>query len=95
MAMPTAQALSDEDSSNGKMQNFQTNNLQFQILTEKRNQLLAFTNQNIIQPVKQQYSTLSPKGKFFSTAFAGFTTSRITVGATVKVAKYAGAAFIM
>jgi hypothetical protein len=65
------------------------------ILTEKREQLLSFANEHIIQPMKQQYDTLSPKGKFFSTAFVGFTTSRVTVKTTIRVAKYAGAAFIM
>lgn len=65
------------------------------ILSEKREQLLSFANQHIIQPMKQQYDTLSPKGKFFSTAFVGFTTSRVTVKSTIRVAKYAGAAFIV
>lgn len=65
------------------------------MIHEKKEQLLDFTKANIIQPIKEQYSTLSPKGKFFSTAFVGFATSRVTVKTTVKAAKYAGAAFIM
>lgn len=64
-------------------------------IDEKRKELVVFTKKNIIQPIKQQYNTLSPKGKFASTAFAGFATSRYTIGTTIKVAKYTGAAFIM
>lgn len=65
------------------------------MVAEKREQLVSFTNQRIIRPIKEQYDNLSPKGKFFSTAFVGFTASRVTVKTAVKTAKYAGAAYIM
>jgi hypothetical protein len=65
------------------------------ILAEKREQLVAFTNTHILEPIQQQYQQLSPKGKFISTAFVGFTTSRATVRTTVQIAKYTGAAFII
>ncbi len=75
--------------------NPENNSNQFQILSEKREQLINYTKQNIIQPIYGQYQQLSPKGKFLSTAFVGFTTSRFTVSTTIKIAKYFGAAFIM
>jgi hypothetical protein len=65
------------------------------ILAEKREQFMDFTNAFIVEPVKQQYDQLSPRGKFISTAFVGFTTSRVSVKTTVQIAKYTGAAFIM
>eukprot|EP00551_Chaetoceros_affinis_P003081 CAMPEP_0203636078 /NCGR_PEP_ID=MMETSP0088-20131115/2708_1 /ASSEMBLY_ACC=CAM_ASM_001087 /TAXON_ID=426623 /ORGANISM="Chaetoceros affinis, Strain CCMP159" /LENGTH=228 /DNA_ID=CAMNT_0050490121 /DNA_START=163 /DNA_END=849 /DNA_ORIENTATION=+ len=72
-----------------------SNSNQFQILSEKREQLIDYTKQNIIQPIYGQYEQLSPKGKFLSTAFVGFTTSRFTVSTTIQIAKYFGAAFII
>mmetsp|Transcript_10741 Transcript_10741/g.13580 ORF Transcript_10741/g.13580 Transcript_10741/m.13580 type:complete len:191 (-) Transcript_10741:79-651(-) len=57
--------------------------------------IIDVTDNNIIQPLKEQYDNLPPKGKFVSMAIAGFATSRVTVRTSVKAIKYTGAAFII
>jgi len=48
-----------------------------------------------LQPLKDKYDDLPPKGKFGIGAIGGFACTKMTVGTTVKVAKITGAAFII
>mmetsp|Transcript_2348 Transcript_2348/g.3496 ORF Transcript_2348/g.3496 Transcript_2348/m.3496 type:complete len:174 (+) Transcript_2348:118-639(+) len=48
-----------------------------------------------IQPAKEKYEELPPKGKFGVGALAGYVATKTTVRSTVKAAKYTGAAFII
>ncbi len=79
--------------------NNNNNNNSNHLFSEQKEQLKSFTNDNVLEPIKHQYEQLSPNGKFLSTAFAGFTSSRLvirtTVKTTLKIAKVTGAAFIV
>lgn len=48
-----------------------------------------------LEPFRQQYTTLSPKGKFVTGAMCGLASSKIVVRTSMKALKYSGAVVII
>ena len=69
-----------------------------QLIPENHKSKLAIVvdkvNQSAIHPLYKKYKKVPPKGKFASGAFVGFVTTKCATDATVKTAKYVGAAYI-
>jgi len=59
-----------------------------------RKSLLEQVN-NIIEPIQEQYRTLSPKVKFTTGTMVGFASTKVVLGAAFKMIKFAAAAYLV
>lgn len=50
---------------------------------------------NLLEPFRDQYKTLSPKGKFVTGAVAGIASSKVVVRTSMKAIKYTSAVIII